>query len=460
MRVYLIIPPSPSHRNIMRMIDCSHEAKANYLLQPNDFMLITSHLKKTDEVIFIDGTANKLSESDFLKKVRSGGIPDLLFFALSSVCWESDLGYYNEIIKIYPDVPRYVLGDVFFEKKFRETILKICAGIITQPFLLDIEEMVKNKEDRKSLKGICTTSELEDRHIRKQGVEVKDINFPRHEIFLSKKYRFPFAKHIYFSTVTTLWGCPFSCSYCTDSKTTPFYREVTKIVEELEYIKKLQVKELFFADKVFGFPLEKTFHLLGEMSKYFPFSWSCYFHPQLYSPELLEKMKKAGCHTIIIGIDSANLAGLKKYNRNVKREKLEALIFHANKLKISVCADFIIGLEHETKDDIFSTINYSLNLPLDFASFNIATPLPGSSIRDNAIKEGKIRENQDGFDTLGNKNVLDNQNVSGKDLITLRKKAVFKFYFRVSHWIRRLSRTSSIEHLIIQLSQMKGLLRK
>ena len=43
-------------------------------------------------------------------------------------------------------------------------------------------------------------------------------------------------------------------------------------------------------------------------------------------------MKNAGCHTIIIGIDSVNLEQLTLYNRKVSQLTLDSLIEHADKI--------------------------------------------------------------------------------------------------------------------------------
>ena len=180
----------------------------------------------------------------------------------------------------------------------------------------------------------------------------------------------------------------------------------------------------------------------------------------MYKQDLLKLMKDAGCHTIIIGIDSQNLDSLKQYKRNVQTKKLEDLIYHANDLKINVCADFILGLEHETEQDIINTVEYSLKLPLDFASFNIAAPLPGSDIRKKAFGDGTMKFGEEGFDTLGFGGVLGNKNIKKDKLIELRDMAVKKFYFRWSYFLRRILRTKSFEHFIIQLKEMIFLFRK
>lgn len=103
MKIILIIPPSPGKNNIIRMIDCSHEAKANYLWQPNDLMIITSLLGPGDTVEFIDGTADGLVEKKFLR-VIDGTYGDMAVFTLSSVCWESDYAYFRKVRERFSEI--------------------------------------------------------------------------------------------------------------------------------------------------------------------------------------------------------------------------------------------------------------------------------------------------------------------------------------------------------------------
>lgn len=461
MQIIFIMPPSPQKRKIVRAIDCSFETKANYLWQPNDFMNISSLLKPDDEVVFVDGTADSYSEEEFFSQVRTIKKGDLLFFALSSVCYNSDLACFKKVKEIFPETPIFVIGDLFIEKDYRELILRECDGIVFQPYQLDLEKMKAiRKNPHPDIKGLCTSPD--DNAIPGKTVAYKpdDGSFPRHEVFLKSGYSFPFARHFKFATVTAVWGCPFACSYCTDANYEPYARNNKNVIRELEHLDKLGVRELFFADKSFGYPHEIITPMLEEMARRFSFSWACYHHPNLYKPELLELMKKAGCHTIIVGIDSFNYDSLKTYNRHVSKEKVEALLYHADKLKIDVCADFIFGLEHETETDIEKTIKYSLSIPIDFASFNIASPLPGSSIREHAIQAGKIKSGEDNFDTLGNKKILGNTNVTSDKLRKLRVKAVRSFYLRPAYIFRRLSRINSLEHLSVQLLEMASMFKK
>jgi len=48
MNILFSIPPSRSKRNIFRGIDCSHDAKADYLWQPYDLLIMSSYIKDED----------------------------------------------------------------------------------------------------------------------------------------------------------------------------------------------------------------------------------------------------------------------------------------------------------------------------------------------------------------------------------------------------------------------------
>ncbi len=457
MNILLVIPPSEKNKKIIRMIDCSHEAKADYLWHPNDFIIISSLCAPEDTVILADATEEGLSTPQALQRL-SRQKPDLIITALSSVCWKHDYFFFGKTKELFPGKPVFVLGDIFLETEYKELILKECGGIIANPYLLDLPLMARSPVPSAPLPGVVTS--LTDIPYPSKRPLSGKTNIPRHELFLNKNYCFPMAHRFKFATVTTMWGCPFSCSYCTDSRLRPFVRRWEDVLEELEYIRTLGIKELFFADKTFGFPLENAQKLTEAMAKRFSFSWSCYFHPQLYDEKLLETMAAAGCHTLIVGIDSANLESLGQFGRNVKREKLEGLLKKADSLGMSLCADFIIGLPHEDEEDVKKTLAYAMNRPLDFASFNIAAPLPGSSIRQLARENNLLSFGKEGFDTFGHGGILSGAKISGKKLKSLRRRATFSFYLRPSYILRRLKRTTSLEHLLNQLRQMLSLFKK
>ena len=459
--IALVIPPSPDHRRITRQIDCCHESKADYLWQPYDFIIMSSLAADEDRVILIDGTADRLDDETFFRRVRAlKSTASIFIFAVGSAAWSSDYNYLKQVNTIVETTPLFVIGDLLLEDFYAKLILKDCEGIIYKPHYANFEDMAAFRRGSDTiLDGICTNENSVGVSGSKSKLSHATIGIPRHEVFRRKNYRFPFAKHFEYAIVTATWGCRFTCSYCTDGNISPIARNHKEILDELTYINALGIKELFFSDKVFGDPIKDRLLLLDGMKR-FNFSWTAYFHPALYKPELLNAMHSAGCHTIITGIDSADLASLKQYNRTVTESMVSNLLNHANRLGMNICADFILGLEHEDQFAAERTIEFALALPIDFASFNIAAPLPGSSIREQAVKNGELTVGEEDYDTLGRGRVLGNQHLSMGALLKLRNSAVRRFYLRPSYIWRRLKRTTSFEHFRVQYSQMRALLVK
>jgi anaerobic magnesium-protoporphyrin IX monomethyl ester cyclase len=463
MNILFINPPAVKNKKFMRLIDCSHEAKGDYLWQPNDFMIISSYLSSLDNAILIDGTADELSNEDFMEEIlntKNKNI-DVIFFATGSSCYLEDLKHFEKIREIFYEKTICVLGDIFLEKNFRKEIIsKGADAIIFQPFNLEFNELISLREkiiNKKeiSLQSVITDPETHPFFSKQKKLSMVANGIPRHELF-KKKYSWPFLTTKNFTTLTTMWGCTYSCSYCPDGVMHPYSRTNEVIIDEIKHIKKLGFKEIQLFDKVFGVPKEERIQLLKHLIKNnLTLPFSCYFHPSMYDPEFLELMKKAKCHTIIIGIDTADLKSLAIYRRKVSEKTLSKLIEHANILKINICADFIIGLPHENEKDIRNTIAYSKKIDIDFASFNIATALPGSSFRRDAIAQGKMKESHLD-ETLHTK--FSSSSLSAEKLIELRRGANFTFYFRPKMILRRLLRLKSIEHFFIQFSQMVGII--
>lgn len=462
---YLFINPPSSKKKYIRLIDCSHEAKASYLWQPNDFMIISSYFKEQDYYYLIDGTVDELDEESFYKEVKKfeNLKLDIIFFATGSACYYEDIIYYSKLREMFYNSTICILGDVFVEKNFREDIFKKDVdAIIFKPYDLNlthvsqIRKLKLEKKDFSFVDCVITDPNIHPFFNKAKKLSIIDSDIPKHSLF-KKNYSWPFLTTKNFTTITSMWGCTYSCSYCTSGIMHPISRSNNSIIKEIEYIKKSGFKEIQFFDKVFGVPKIERVKLMKELiEKKLIIPFSCYFHPSMYDPEFLELMKKVGCHTIIIGIDSADLESLALYNRKVTQKVLDSLIKHADDLNINVCADFIIGLPHEKEEDVLKTVEYSKKIKIDFASFNIAAPLPGSSFRKDSIKDG-IMNPQDLNDTLNTS--FSSKFINAERLMEIRKKANFQFYFRFSLILRRLRRLRSFEHFCIQLSQMFGIIR-
>jgi anaerobic magnesium-protoporphyrin IX monomethyl ester cyclase len=187
--------------------------------------------------------------------------------------------------------------------------------------------------------------------------------------------------------------------------------------------------------------------------KNLPIQWVCYVNPGLLDHEVLKLMKRAGCHTVIIGVEDENIERLKeRYQRNLSRSKLVEFCHQCNWLNIRICGDFIIGLDSD-ETAVNRMIQFAKTLQLDYASFNILTPLLGSKIREKLIEKGTLDPYTIGFDTSGT------FGQGTEKLIQLRNMAIKKFYLRPKYLLRRMMNITSFTEFMIQFQEMIAMFR-
>lgn len=458
----ILNPPSPDNRKIIRSIECGFESKGNYLYQPLDLMQLTAIFRPPEwNISFLDCVATPELTSTITKQRAINY--DLIIIAMSDICWSNDFFWLKRINDDFPTAQILVLGDCFYDSWIRQQVCGLADGIITSPWEINVQSiqniLQNHTADFSTLDGIIAPDCLlpaSAKHAR-----CLSISEPQHELFFSNKYRWPFNRSRRYSSVFTAYGCPFSCSYCLVSKSPLLYRPYQDVAAEIVNLTHKGIREIYFADRSFGFPVQNVKSLLQQLiDQNIKISWSCYFHPNFADRSLLQLFKNSGCHTLVIGVETTDQQLLMRYDRHTNLSKIEDFIKNCSELDIAVCCDFIIGFKDQTREQILKDIQWAIDHKIDYASFNILTPLSGTTIREEAERSGKLDPSTRHYDSLGGDNILASENLSSAEMLKLRNLATKKFYFRISYLLRRLQKTKSIEHFSIQLEEMFGIFFK
>jgi len=109
-------------------------------------------------------------------------------------------------------------------------------------------------------------------------------------------------------------GCAFTCAYCAYPRLSGRNvrpRAPKKVVDDIEKLRKLGVKKIFFTDPVFNFPLRHAESVCRcIIDKGLSIEWSAYHHPQYFTREYMELALTSGCADFYFSPDAASDRGM------------------------------------------------------------------------------------------------------------------------------------------------------
>jgi anaerobic magnesium-protoporphyrin IX monomethyl ester cyclase len=446
MKVLLLNPPGT--QTFVRDYYCSKVSKSNYLFQPIDLVIQSGILSEHHEVTVCDSIADRLSAEATLKLIENLG-PDIIISLAGSVSLNDDLAFLELAARHCRTL--LVSGDAFLDEPQNWLTQQPFIGGILLDFTSDDVLAFINGDVRNSPSIVTPGSRSVYHRPRNQEFS---IPVPLHEKFTSPNYRFPFVRQRKFATVLTDFGCPYRCSFCVMATLGYRYRPVANVMEELRHVKGLGIRELFFFDQSFGIQRERAMELCENMQREgLKFGWVCFSRVDLIDQELLTVMKKAGCHTIIFGVESASELILERYRKGYTKQDILKAFRLCRASGIRTVATFILGLPEETRQTAMETIDFLKYIDCDFASFNIAVPRAGTELRQNAIQEGLISNSMTVMDQSGTAIAMASHHLTPGEIGKLKHLALRTFYLRPSYLLRRLTSIRSWYELKEQIRE-------
>jgi anaerobic magnesium-protoporphyrin IX monomethyl ester cyclase len=176
-------------------------------------------------------------------------------------------------------------------------------------------------------------------------------------------------------------GCPFSCEFCHKPVFGDLFRARTggTVIEEMQEIAELGYDHVWMSDDLFTLNYRRTMELCEEIEKAnLPLTWECLSRVTQVDYDLFAQMKRAGCKRIFFGIESGDEGVLKQMQKGIKPEQAEEAVAACVRAGIKAAGFFMVGYLGETPESLMKTIRFSSHLPLDYVSYTIAYPLPGT----------------------------------------------------------------------------------
>jgi radical SAM superfamily enzyme YgiQ (UPF0313 family) len=244
--------------------------------------------------------------------------------------------------------------------------------------------------------------------------------------------------------MTMTRGCPGKCTFCNSAETALRTHSAEYVVDQIEALQaKYGIREVSFYDDTFTIYKQNVVRFCDlVVERGLDLTWSCFARTDCVSPPLLAKMKLAGCHQILFGVESADPQILETIRKPINLDLTRRAVRMVQRAGIAVRAAFMFGNPGETIESMRRTIDFAIELDPDIAIFNITTPYPGTQMFGWAMKHGYLRTLDWSEYDLAN-SVLDLPTVSGDDINRMYRTAYREFYFRPRYLWRRLKSLGS-----------------
>jgi len=447
---------------------------------PLGLCYLAAHLKKDNhEVKIFDTTFIKCSDLQGDDQLREAALqiknPDLSQYGLVSKEINVFTMFEQEMMDFRPDLvgvsvadPNYNFGLEFLRlsKKIDskiptiiggptatvspEEVIKedcvdmLCVGEAEEAFP-ELCRKLENKEDIKQIKNIWVKESgvLYKNPIRNLQ-ELNTILPPDLSVLDYRHFMRPLGGKVYrMGTVMFTRGCAYHCKYCANSSYINVYRgkgsfyrikSPELFVQELKDIKnRFNLNFLFFVDDIF--PLHKK-DILDKFSelykKYVDLPFSINLHPLLIKEDQLKKVIDAGCVNICVGLESGSYEIRKNIlGRDYTDEQIIKVFKFAKDNNIRSSSFNMIGLPHETRDDIMKTIELNRKAGPNSATLTFFHPYRGSTLRDLCVQENlfDVSEEKENENIYRAESHLNLPQISKKELKGLFN--TFQLYFKL-----------------------------
>jgi len=254
------------------------------------------------------------------------------------------------------------------------------------------------------------------------------------------------------SSCTSSRGCPYRCSYCDRSVFPTGYRfnSAEYLCEHLRYLKeRFGIRHINLYDDQFTFNRKRVEEFTRLMiDRPLGITFNCAVRAEHVDPDILQRMKEAGCWMISLGIENGDEELLSMHRKDADLDLVAEKIRLMKKVGIRVKGLMMMGLPGETEESVRKSMDYVFSLPIDEINVSKFTPFPGSLLYENATELGAFEEDWEKMDCMHFQFVPKGMTVEGLEKLytlfykkhILRPKGLWRYFTMIwrspDSWVR------------------------
>ncbi|MFQ5821140.1 MAG: B12-binding domain-containing radical SAM protein [Candidatus Heimdallarchaeota archaeon] len=143
----------------------------------------------------------------------------------------------------------------------------------------------------------------------------------------------------------------------------------------------LRYDRIWFVDDCFTLNRKRLIGICNEIIRRgIKIDCECLSRVDTIDKDVAEKMKKAGCICVFYGIEYGNDSVLAHMNKQITIKQARKTVHITKQSGIQVGEFFIVGYPGENNETILDTVKFASSLPLDYISFTLPYPIPGTPL--------------------------------------------------------------------------------
>jgi radical SAM superfamily enzyme YgiQ (UPF0313 family) len=306
--------------------------------------------------------------------------------------------------------------------------------------LLELVEAIWNGKSTENILGTayCRNGKNIVNPPRPYIEDLDSLPFPAWDLidykayFKKQRFSIIYKKHEYMPIFTSR-ACPFHCIYCHNIFGKKFRaRSPDNVMAEIhELYHNYGIREFEIHDDCFNLNKARCKEILNRFAEsdmqdaYLQFPNG--LRSDLLDEEIILLMKKARVFRLGLAVETASPRLQKMIRKNLNLEKVKWVAKELYRKGIILHGYFMLGFPTETRNELYETVRFALDMEIHTASFFVVNPFKGTELlkvsQEMGIDIDTAPENYNYFKTRFNLS-----QVSDDELTSLVRKANFRFY--------------------------------
>lgn len=455
MEVLLLTPPLASSEQ-------NPYSRTGAVLPPLGLLTLAAYLRRERpdcRVNVLDGASLALGPAE-LRSRLSAYRPDLVGMTVYTSMYSQCVRTARLVREVFPACllvaggphPSIRPGDVLEDAAFdvavagegEEALVQLVDALSRGGCLDDVTGLIQCKA------GMLVPSEKP-----RSRLEPDELPMPARDLVDMSLYRPAYGvfRRLPAANMITTRGCAFRCSFCSKCifGSEVRYLSPERVLDEIStLVQTYGVREICFNDDSFTMNRARAEAICDRIrASGLDLTWTCNTRVNLVRPDLLARMRAAGCISIGYGVESGSDAVLASISKGITLAAARDAVRWTQEAGIEARASFILGLPGETRQTIADTLAFSRSLNADFVIYNLAIPIPGTELYDEAKAAGTlVYDGRELYDCMDGSHMLIRLgDITSQELVATHAKAYKAYYLRPAYVARRLRAIRSTEDL-------------